>query len=149
MAAGISSRKFLWPLPQLPLGPRKLRKPLKCSCRGTCCLQDPVCQKHTLKGNMKTPFVSFSPSKFCMLIYLTKIDAFKLWCWIRLLRVPRTARRSNRSILKEINLEYSLEGLMLKLKPQYFGYLMRKTELKGKTLCWERLRARRERGDRG
>ena len=64
------------------------------------------------------------------------------------MRVPWTARRSNRSILKEINLEYSLEGLMLKLKPQYFGYLMRKTDLMEKTLYWERLRARRERGDR-
>ena len=53
-----------------------------------------------------------------------RIDAFKLWCWRRLLRVPRTARRSNQSILKEINPEYSLEGLMLKLKLQYFGYLM-------------------------
>ena len=53
-----------------------------------------------------------------------RIDAFKLWCWRRLLRVPWTARRSNQLILKEINLEYSLEGLMLKLKLQYFGYLM-------------------------
>ena len=53
-----------------------------------------------------------------------RIDVFKLWCWRRLLRVPWTARRSNQSILKEINLEYSLEGLMLKLKHQYFGHLM-------------------------
>ena len=53
-----------------------------------------------------------------------RTDAFKLWCWRRLLRVPRTARRSNQSILKEINPEYSLEGLMLKLKLQYLGYLM-------------------------
>ena len=53
-----------------------------------------------------------------------RIDAFELWCWRRLLRVPWTARRSNQSILKEINPEYSLEGLMLKLKPQYFGHLM-------------------------
>ena len=53
-----------------------------------------------------------------------RIDAFELWCWRILLRVPRTARRSNQSILKEINPEYSLEGLMLKLKLQYFGYLM-------------------------
>ena len=53
-----------------------------------------------------------------------RIEAFKLWCWRRLLRVPGTARRSNQSILKEINLEYSLEGLMLKLKLQYFGHLM-------------------------
>ena len=53
-----------------------------------------------------------------------RIDAFKLWCWKRLLRVPWTARRLNQSILKEVNLEYSLEGLMLKLKFQYFGHLM-------------------------
>ena len=53
-----------------------------------------------------------------------RIDAFELWCWRRLLRVPRTARRSNQSILKEISPEYSLEVLMLKLKPQYFHYLM-------------------------
>ena len=53
-----------------------------------------------------------------------RIDAFELWCWRRLLRVPRTTRRSNQSILKEISPEYSLEGLMLKVKPQYFGHLM-------------------------
>ena len=57
-----------------------------------------------------------------------RIDAFELWCWRRLLRVPWTARRSNQSILKEISLEYSLEGLMLKLKLQYFGHLMRRTD---------------------
>ena len=57
-----------------------------------------------------------------------KIDDFKLWCWRRLLRVPWTARRSNQSILKEINLEYSLEGLILKLKLQYFGHLMRRAD---------------------
>ena len=57
-----------------------------------------------------------------------RIDAFKLWCWRRLLRVPWTARRSNQSILKEISPEYSLEGLMLKLKLQYFGFLMQRTD---------------------
>ena len=57
-----------------------------------------------------------------------RIDAFELWCWRKLLRVPWTARRSNRSILKEISPEYSLEGLMLKLKLQYFGHLMRRTD---------------------
>ena len=57
-----------------------------------------------------------------------RIEAFKLWCWRRHLRVPGTARRSNQSILKEINLEYSLEGLMLKLKLQYFGHLMGRTD---------------------
>ena len=67
-----------------------------------------------------------------------KIDVFELWCWRRLLRVPWTARRSNQSILKEINPEYSLEGLVLKLNFQYFGYLMQKTDSLEKTLCWER-----------
>ena len=63
-----------------------------------------------------------------------RIDASELWCWRRLLRVPRTARRSNQSILKEINPEYSLEGWMLKLKLQYFGQLMQRTDLLEKTL---------------
>ena len=63
-----------------------------------------------------------------------RIDAFELWCWRRLLRVPWTARRSNPSILKEISPGYSLEGLMLKLKLQYFGHLMRKTNSLEKTL---------------
>ena len=63
-----------------------------------------------------------------------RIDAFELWCWRRLLRVPWTARRSNQSILKEISPEYSLEGLMLKLKLQYFGHLMWRTDSLEKTL---------------
>ena len=63
-----------------------------------------------------------------------RIDAFELWCWRRLLRVPWTARKSNQSILKEISPEYSLEGLMLKLKLQYFGHLMQKTDSFEKTL---------------
>ena len=63
-----------------------------------------------------------------------RIDAFELWCWRRLLRVPWTARRSNQSILKEISPEYSLEGLMLKLKLQYFGHLMQRTDSLVKTL---------------
>ena len=63
-----------------------------------------------------------------------RINAFELWCWRRLLRVPWTPRRSNQSILKEISPEYSLEGLMLKLKLQYFGHLMRRTDSFGKTL---------------
>ena len=63
-----------------------------------------------------------------------KIDAFELWCWGRLLRVPWTGRRSNQSILKEISPGYSLEGLMLKLKLQYFGHLMQKADLLEKTL---------------
>ena len=63
-----------------------------------------------------------------------RINAVELWCWRRLLRVPWTARRSNQSILKEISLEYSLEGLMLKLKVQYFGHLMERTDTLEKTL---------------
>ena len=78
-----------------------------------------------------------------------KTDAFKLWCWRRLLRVPCTARRSNQSILKEINPEYSLEGLMLKLKLQYFGHLMRRADYWKRPWCWARLKAGGEVDDRG
>ena len=74
------------------------------------------------------------------------IDAFELWCWRRLLRVPWTARRPNQSILKEINPEYSLERLMLKLKLQYFGYLMRRTDSCKKTLMLGKNEGRRRRG---
>ena len=72
-----------------------------------------------------------------------RIDAFELWCWRRLLRVPWTAKRSNQSILKEINPEYSLEGLMLKLKPQYFGHLMRRADSLEKTLFLGKTEGRR------
>ena len=75
-----------------------------------------------------------------------RIDAFQLWCWRRLLRVPWTARRSNQSILKEISPEYSLEGLMLKLKLQYFGYLMQRTDSSEKTLMLEKIEGGRRRG---
>ena len=75
-----------------------------------------------------------------------RIDAFELWCWRRLLRVPWTARRSNQSILKEISPEYSLEGLMLKLKLQYFGHLMRKTDSLEKTLMLGKIEGRRRSG---
>ena len=75
-----------------------------------------------------------------------RIDAFELWCWRRLLRVPCTARRSNWSILKEISPEYSLEGLMLKLKLQYFGYLMRRTDSLEKTLMLGKIEGGRRRG---
>ena len=78
-----------------------------------------------------------------------RLDAFELWCWRRLLRVPWTAMRSNQSILKEISPEYSLEGLMLKLKLQYFGHLIQRTDPLEKTLCWERLKAGGEGDDRG
>ena len=75
-----------------------------------------------------------------------RIDAFELWCWRRLLRVPWTARRSNQSILKEISPEYSLEELMLKLKFQYFGHLMQRTDSLEKTLMLGKIEGRRRRG---
>ena len=75
-----------------------------------------------------------------------RIDAFEPWCWRRLLRVPWPARRSNQSILKEINPEYSLEGLMLKLKVQYYGHQMQRTDSLEKTLMLEKIEHRRRRG---
>ena len=78
-----------------------------------------------------------------------RTDAFELWCWRRLLRVPWTARRSNQSILKEISPEYSLEGRMLKLKLQYFGHLMRRTDSLEKTLMLGKTEGEGEGDDRG
>ena len=75
-----------------------------------------------------------------------RIDAFELWCWRRLLRVPWTVRRTNQSILKEISPEYSLEGLMLKLKLQYFGHLMQRTDSLAKTLMLGKTEGRMRRG---
>ena len=75
-----------------------------------------------------------------------RIDAFELWCWRRLLRVPWTARRSNLSILKEVSPQYSLEGLMLKLKLQYFGHLMQRTDSSEKTLMLKKIEGRMRRG---
>ena len=77
---------------------------------------------------------------------LRRIDAFELWCWRRLLRVPWTARRSKQSILKEISPECSLDGLMLKLKLQYFGYLIRRTDSLEKTLMLGKIEDKRKRG---
>ena len=74
-----------------------------------------------------------------------RIDAFEMWCWRRLLRVPWTARRSNQSILKEISPEYSLEGLMLKLKPQYFGHLMQRADSLEKPLMLGKMEGRKRR----
>ena len=74
------------------------------------------------------------------------MDAFELWCWRRLLRVPWTVRRSNQSILKEISPEYSLEGLMMKLKLQYFGHLMQRTDSLEKPLVLGNIESRRRRG---
>ena len=76
-----------------------------------------------------------------------RIDAFELWCWRRLLRVPWTARRSNQSNLKEISPEYLLEGLMLKLKLQYFGHLMQRTDFLEKTLTLEEIEGGKRRGE--
>ena len=78
-----------------------------------------------------------------------RTDVFQLWCWRRLLRVPWTAQTSNQSILKEINPEYSLEELMLKLKLQYFGHLMQRTDSLEKTLMLGKIEGRRRRDDRG
>ena len=75
-----------------------------------------------------------------------RIDAFEMWCWRRLLRVPWTARRSNQSIMKEINPKYSLEGLMLKLKCQYFHHLMRRADSLEKTLILGKIKGRKRRG---
>ena len=75
-----------------------------------------------------------------------RIDAFELWCWRRFVRVPWTARRSNQSILKEISPEYSSEGMMLKLKLQYFGHLIRSPDSLEKTLMLEKIDVRRRRG---
>ena len=75
-----------------------------------------------------------------------RIDAFELWCWRRHLRVPWTARRSNQSILKDISPEYSLEGLMLRLKLQYFGHLMQRTDSLKKTLMLRKIEGGRRRG---
>ena len=78
-----------------------------------------------------------------MLLNIKRIDAFELWCWRGLLRVSWTARRSNQLILKEINLEYSLEELMLKLKLQYFGHLMQRANSLEKTLILGKMKGRR------
>ena len=100
----------------------------------------------TLKQSCKSDLI---PSKWKFIIHReskASTDAFELWCWRRLLRVLWTARRSNQSILKEISPEYSLEGLMLKLKVQYFGHLMRRTDSLEKTLMLENIEGRRRRG---
>ena len=95
------------------------------------------------KGSDYAFFISFHAIKKAE---RRRIVAFELWCWKRLLRVPWTARRSNQSILKEISPEYSLEGLLLKLKHQYFGHLMQKTDSLEKTLMLGKIKVRRKRG---
>ena len=94
-------------------------------------------------GDWKAP-VTWELGEFIR--HQASTDAFELWCWGRVLRVPWTARRSNQSILKEISPEYALEGLMLKLKLQYFGHLMQRMDLLGKTLMLGKIGGRKRRG---
>ena len=107
---------------------------------------------HFADKGLSSQSYGFSNSHVWMLSWTIKkaehrrIDAFELWCWRRLLRVPWAARRFNQSILKEISPEYSLEGLMLKLKLQYFGHLMRRTDSLEKTLMLGKIEGRRRRG---
>ena len=100
---------------------------------------------HVVKA-LVFPLVMYRCESWTVKMAESRIDAFKLWCWRRLLRVPWTARRSNLSILKEINLEYSLEGLMLKLKLQYSGHLMRKVDSLEKTLMLGKTEGKRRKG---
>ena len=108
-------------------------------------MQSPMlCTKVHIVKTMVFPVVMYECESWTITkAECQKIDAFELWCWRRLLRVPRTARRSNQSILKEINPEYSLEGLMLKLKLQYFGHLMRRADSLEKTLLLGKTEGRR------
>ena len=119
---------------------------------------------HNLDSILKSRYITL-PTKICLVKAMVfslvmygceswtikkaehqRIDAFELWCWRRLLRVPWTARRFNQSILKEISPEYSLEGLMLKLKLQYFGHLMQGTDSLEKTLMLGKIEGRGRRG---
>ena len=95
---------------------------------------------------MVFPVVTYGCESWTIKAECRRIDAFELWCWRRLLRVPWTTRRSNQSILKEINTEYSLKGLTLKLKLQKFGHLMRRTDSLDKTLMLGKTEGRRRRG---
>ena len=92
------------------------------------------------------PVVMYGCESWTIKVECWRIDAFEMWCWRKLLRVPWTARRSNQSILKKIDLEYSLEGLMLKLKLQYFDHLMQKTDSLEKTLMLRKIEGKRRRG---
>ena len=100
---------------------------------------------HLVKA-MVFPVVMYGCESWVKKAECQRIDAFELWCWRRLLRVPWTARRSNQSILKEISTECSLEGLMLKLKLQYFGHLIGKADSLEKTLILEKIEGGRRRG---
>ena len=102
---------------------------------------------HLVKA-MVFPVVMYGCESWTIKKAECRIDALELWCWIRLLRVPWTARKSNQSILKEIKPEYSLEGLMQKVKLQYFGHLMQNADSLEKTLIWEILKAKGKEGRR-
>ena len=105
-----------------------------------------VLKVHVVKA-MVSPVVMYGCESWAMKkAENQRIDAFELWCWRRLLRVPWTARRSNQSILKEISPEYSLERLMLKLKLQYFGHLMGRTDSLEKILVMGKIEGGRRRG---
>ena len=104
-------------------------------------------QKHHLVKAMVFPVVMYGYESWTIKkAGHRRVDAFELWCWRKLLRVSWTAKRSNQSILKEISPEYSLEGLMLKLKLQYFGHLMQRTDSFEKTLMLGKIDGRRRRG---
>ena len=106
----------------------------------------PVTKVHLVKA-MVFPVVMYACESWAIKkAERRRIDAFELWCWRRLLRVPGTARRSNQSILKEISPEYSLEGLMLKLKLQYFSHLMQRADSFEKTLMLGKIEGRSRRG---
>ena len=100
---------------------------------------------HLVKA-MVLPVVMYGHESWTIKVERQRIDAFEMWCWRRLLRVPWTGRRSNQSILKEIKPEYSLEGLMPKLKFQYFGHLMQRADSLEKTLRLGKIEGRRRRG---
>ena len=101
---------------------------------------------HLVKAMVCPVFMYGCESWTVQKVECQRIDAFELWCWRRLLRVPWTARKSNQSILKEIHPDYSLEGMMLKLKLQYFGHLMRRVDSLEKTLMLGGIGGRRRRG---
>ena len=108
--------------------------------------EDPPTMVHLVKA-MVFPVVMYGYESWTVKkAERQRIDAFELWCWRRLLRIPWTARRSNRSILKDTSPGCSLEGLMLKLKLQYFGHLMRRVDSLEKTLMLEGIGGRRRRG---
>ena len=147
----LSQTFFSWAPKSLEPWNKKMLAPRKKSCdKPRQCIQK---QRHHFadKGHivkaMVFPVVMYGCESWTIKkVECRRIDAFELWCWRRLLSVPWTAGRSNQSILKEINPEYSLEGLMLKLKLQYFGHLMGRTDSLEKTLMLGKIEGGRKRG---